>query len=84
MTTMAKIKEEKMKKIYLDMEQCEKFDVQYMSFCQQHFFVKANELLESKSNGYDEEHIKYLKSFGNDIIRVFNNETAHPGWFEVE
>lgn len=72
-----------MKRIYLDLDQCAKFDVAYMGK-ESSTVVRAEDLLESKFNGYDVKHREYLGSFGSGLIFISRTNDDHPGWFKVE
>ena len=67
--------------VYLDRHQCDKFEVPYM-FEDGEIVVRAQALLASKFNGYDNQHVKFLQSFGNGLIRLIRrDEVDPPGWF---
>ena len=72
-----------MKKVYLDRQQCERFDVPYMSNDGE-LVIHACTLLESKWSGYDKEHTDYLQGLGHVYIRLVRNDNDDsPGWFRV-
>jgi len=71
-----------MKLVYLDQEQCEQFGVPYM-FADGETVIRAQTLLASKGNGYDQAHVTFLQSFGNGMIRLTRTDKVQaPGWFK--
>ena len=72
-----------MEKIYLDRQQCERFEVPYTS-SDAELIVHASTLLESKWSGYDSEHTEYLQGFGDVYVHLVRNDIEDsPGWFRV-
>ena len=70
-----------MKEIYLDIEQCGKFNVEY--FDGDRRYLQANQILSSKYNGYDEAHSSFLCSRGSEWILLERERADAPGWYRV-
>jgi hypothetical protein len=67
------------KTIYMDRDQCEKFDVNYTAEGED-FVCSAEVILSSKAMGYDKEHVALLKPLGG--ATVIAKATGY-GWFEI-
>ena len=69
--------------VYLDRYQCEKFDVEYFESCE--LTVRADILLDSKMQGYDNHHRNILEPLGDKLIRLEHTDREDsPGWFKVK
>jgi len=68
--------------VYLNQEQCEKFDVDY--YYGTELVVQADKLLFSKPGGYDDFHHNMLRSHGDSKLVLIRDPAVHlPGWFNV-
>ena len=70
-----------MKQIYLDRDQCKRFELEY--FGDDQTTLRADEILASKFQGYDKDHTEFLQGFGSAIVRISRIELDSPGWFSV-
>lgn len=68
--------------IYIDREQCEKFQAKY--FAEDTITVSAEALLNSKGgDGYDQEHRDVLEPFGAQQISASREQGDPPGWYNI-
>ena len=70
-----------MKQIYLDREQCEQFDINY--FEPSSVTLRADRILASKFNGYDQEHTRFLQEFAARRVMLMRTRDDAPGWYRV-
>ena len=68
--------------IYLDQSQCKHFGLPYFKRSEA-TWLKANEILGSKRQGYDEHHRKLLVHRGDGPVLIHRNEQDVPGWYNV-
>ena len=68
--------------IYLDQSQCEHFGLPYFKRSEA-TWVKANEILGSKRQGYDGHHRRLLEPRGDGPVLIHRNEQDAPGWYNV-
>jgi len=69
-----------MTSIYLDREQCQKFQASYYEADK--ITIAADELL--KSIDYDEFHRDILEPFGKKAVIASRTDEDSPGWYTVE
>jgi len=70
-----------MNQIYLDREQCEKFEVEY--FESSSTTLRADVILASKFSGYDKVHTDFLQAFQSRDIMLMRNRSDAPGWYRI-
>jgi len=70
-----------MQQIYLDRDQCEKFDIEY--FEPASTTLRADTILSSKFNGYDIEHTSFLQEFCSRDLLLMRHRDDSPGWYRV-
>ena len=70
-----------MEQIYIDREQCEKFDIEYFESVKT--TLRADVILASKFNGYDSEHTNFLQSFCARDLCLMRHRDDSPGWYRV-
>ena len=70
-----------MKQIYLDREQCEQFNVNY--FESSSAALRADRILASKFNGYDQQHTRFLQDYQSREVMLSRKRNDAPGWFTV-
>jgi hypothetical protein len=70
-----------MQQIYLDRDQCEKFDIEYFESAST--ALRADTILASKFNGYDIEHTNFLQEFCSRDLLIMRNRDDAPGWYRV-
>ena len=71
-----------MDELYMDREQCKKFDVSYADKDTQ-LYVAADAILRSRDpwKGYDRNHVELLELFGQRTLEL---EGIGHGWFRVK
>jgi len=67
--------------IYFDRDQCEQFDISYFGDGQ--IALRADVILTSKRQGYDQHHKDFLKPLDNQVVRLWKRESCAPGWYTV-
>ena len=70
-----------MKQIYLDHDQCKQFEVDY--FEASSATLRADRILASKFNGYDEKHTRFLQEFAARPVMLERTRDDAPGWYRV-
>ena len=70
-----------MKQIYLDRDQCDQFHVQY--FNSDSVSLRADVILASKAQGYDEKHTSFLQEVRSRTMMLMRNTDDSPGWYRV-
>ena len=71
-----------MKQIYLDRLQCEYFGLPYFPECEE-VRLDVKELLNSKIQGYDQEHTEFLQPLKKIWLVKICDRQRGPGWYEV-
>ena len=70
------------KQIYIDHNQCEKFNLNYFKASSK--TICADVLLDSKGgDGYDQIHQDILKPLGHDYLFLTRQVADKPGWFII-
>jgi hypothetical protein len=70
-----------MDQIYLDREQCDQLSLSY--FEADTASIRADRILSSKWQGYDEKHTRYLQPLGSQVIVISRDRNNGPGWYKV-
>lgn len=70
-----------MKEIYLDREQCEKLHTEYYE--KDSINLRADVILSSKTNGYDQAHTDFLQEYSSRNILLMRHRDDPPGWYRV-
>jgi len=70
-----------MQQIYLDRDQCEQFEIAY--FEKDSTCLRADVILASKFNGYDDEHTSFLQEFRSRTLMLSRLRDSAPGWYTV-
>tara|TARA_Y100000817_G_C16603824_1_gene432006 strand:- start:350 stop:649 length:300 start_codon:yes stop_codon:yes gene_type:complete len=73
--------ERELKQIYLDRDQCERFEVEY--FEADNIALRADMILASKAQGYDQKHTRYLQQVGARYLSLARERSDAPGWYNV-
>ena len=69
--------------VYLDIRQCEEFEVEYFKSCTLN--IPASTLLGSKMQGYDKRHRDILEPLGSLILHLDHTDKEDwPGWFRIK
>lgn len=66
-------------KVYVDFEQCERFEVSYRDDATLN--ISASKLLESKD--YDQDHRDLLSPLGSANLILEHGYGEPPGWFTI-
>ena len=70
-----------MNQIYLDWDQCELFGLKYWGV--HNSAIRADRILASKSNGYDDYHYNLLGPYRAQVVKIAREEGDSPGWYKV-
>jgi len=68
--------------IYLDMDQCARFRVDYFDK-EATLAVAADAVLRTKPQGYDEKHRDLLEPLGGATLSLEACPSEGPGWFTI-
>jgi len=69
------------KQIYLDRDQCSQFEIGY--FEKDSISLRADTILASKFQGYDDEHTSFLQEFRSRTLMLSRLRDDSPGWYTV-
>ena len=68
---------ELIKKVYIDHDQCEKFDFEYFDSCEA--VISCQDLRSSKE--YDSAHTELFNTYPDSIFHLRREEPDAPGWY---